>query len=320
MNFVFCLKGEPETKEIEVDKKGQEPAPELIVVAPQKQEGEKQLVSGRVIAIDLGKGVEMEFVCIPSGKFVMGIPPSEECPAGIIDLSGRMQQHWVEITKEFYLGKYQVTQEQYEVVMGKNPSFFKKRRNFWLGSFLEGAKNPVETISWYDAMEFCYRLSEKVGEKFRLPTEAEWEYACRAGTNTAYSWGDKFELNKCNVENGTIYNRNARVFRKRKLPRESTVPVGSFPPNAFGIYDMHGNVWEWCSDWADRRYYVYSPHRDPKGPEAGRLFGAGGVARILRGGSWARSYSECRSGFRYWRYPNHKHREFGFRCVLDRGE
>lgn len=294
-----------------MDKKGQKPAPELIVGAPQKQEGKEQLVSGRIVTIDLGKGIEIEFVCIPSGKFVMGIPPSEPENPADLDISGR-HQHWVEITKEFYLGRYQVTQEQYEVVMGKNPSFFKERRNYWTRTFL--MKNPVETINWDDAMEFCYRLSEKTGKEFRLPTEAEWEYACRAGTNTAYAWSDKFELNKCNAENGPVYDRNARVFRKRKLPRESTVPVGSFSPNAFGIYDMHGNVWEWCSDWADRSYYEYSPRRDPKGPE-GKY-----TARILRGGSWAQNCGTCRSAFRYWRYPSVKHREFGFRCVLNRGE
>ena len=161
-------------------------------------------------------------------------------------------QHEVTITKPFYMGKYVVTQEQYEAIMGNNPSHFK------------GAQNPVEMVSWDDAQAFCQKLSKKSGKTVRLPTEAEWEYACRAGTSTKYYSGDSEE----DLKRVAWYEANSN---------DTTHPVGQKEPNKFGLYDMHGNVWQWCQDWYGD--YTANEVADPQGP-------AQGASRVLRGGSW----------------------------------
>ncbi|MFH0795706.1 MAG: SUMF1/EgtB/PvdO family nonheme iron enzyme [Candidatus Omnitrophota bacterium] len=240
----------------------------FIQPAPEKKE----------ISIDLGKGVKMEMVLIPPGEFLMGSPASEE---------GRGNdeiQHTVRITKSFYLGKYEVTQEQWEAIMGNNPSYFK------------GARNPVEMVSWNDCQEFLGRLNQLIsGGGFRLPFEAEWEYACRAGTTTAFHYGDSLSLDQANFYKG--------LFRKN---RKETTPVGSFSPNAFGLYDMHGNVWEWCSDWYGE--YPTALQIDPEGPPTGSY-------RVMRGGAWCYSAFCCRSADRVNCGPAVRQRDFGFRCV-----
>ena len=158
----------------------------------------------------------MVLVPIPAGEFTMGSPESEK------DRKDNETQHLVKITKPYYLGAYEVTQEQYERVMGKNLSDSK------------GENKPVENVRWSEAVEFCRKLSEKEGVEYRLPTEAEWEYACRAGTSTAYSFGnDESQLGKY------------AWYRDNSI---STHPVGELKPNTWGLYDMHGNVWEWCQD------------------------------------------------------------------------
>ena len=174
--------------------------------------------------------------------------------------------HKVTITKPFYMGKYEVTQEQWEAVMGSNPSNFK------------GAKNPVEQVSWEDCEKFIGKLKEKVsGRDFRLPTEAEWEYACRAGSTTDYCYGDGDE----SLDEYAWYYGNSE---------SKTHPVGQKKANAWGLYDMHGNVWEWCSDWYGD--YADGAVSDPKGPESGS-------ARVLRGGSWGGNARDCRSACRH---------------------
>ena len=141
-------------------------------------------------------------------------------------------QHRVKITNGFFMGSAEVTQAQYMAIMGTNPSHFK------------GEGNPVESVSWNDAVEFCKRLSEKEGKKYRLPTEAEWEYACRAGTTTPFHTGETISTSQAHYDGHYVYGNGAKgVYRER------TMSVGSFSPNAFGLYDMHGNVWEWCQDW-----------------------------------------------------------------------
>jgi formylglycine-generating enzyme required for sulfatase activity/serine/threonine protein kinase len=211
--------------------------------------------------------IGMKFVPIPSGEFLMGSPAN--APVG----DPREEfQHRVRITNSFFLGMHQVTQAQYEAVMGANPSFFK------------GKNLPVEHVTWQDAHRFCTFLSsmsaeQQDGRRYRLPTEAEWEYACRAGTTTAYNTGD------------SLTAKQARFCEnEQSLPRP-TAPVGSYPANAWGLFDMHGNVWEWTADWFSADYFRQSPVDDPKGPP-------NGTHHTLRGGSASVLASECYSACR----------------------
>ena len=216
------------------------------------------------LTVDLGNGVKLEMVLLPAGEFLMGSPDSDEAA-----YAEEKPQHRVRITKPFYLGKYPVTQEQWEAVMGSNPSNFK------------GPKNPVEKVSWDDCQKFLGKLNAKpaagVG-KFQLPSEAQWEYACRAGSKTKYCFGD----DESKLGDYAWYEANSR---------NKTHPVGEKKPNAWGLYDMHGNVWEWCQDRYDDGYYAKSPMDDPTGP-------TGGSNRVLRGGSWYFPVWFCRSAFR----------------------
>jgi len=209
------------------------------------------LVGCKADVIDLGKGVKLEMILIPSGKFMMGSP----------DLPYTIRP--VTLTKPYYMGKYEVTQEQWEAVMGNNPSI---RTN--------GAKLPVTNVLWEDCQEFIKKLNAKTIGCYRLPTEAEWEYACRAGTSTAYSFGNSLTKADANSGDGSAGSIKA---------------VGSYKPNAFGLYDMHGNVWEWCEDWHGD--YPAGAVIDPKGPVTG-------YSRVLRGGSFNLDESFARSSFR----------------------
>jgi formylglycine-generating enzyme required for sulfatase activity len=203
---------------------------------------------------DLGKGIKLDLVLIPAGKFMMGSPTSE---------TGHRpdeNQHEVTLSKSYYIGKYEVTQEQWESVMGNNPSSKNK-----------GAKLPVTDVSWKDCQSFVNKLNAKTNGNYRLPTEAEWEYACKAGTTTEYSFGDVITPQDANIDG------------------LGTKVVGSYKPNAFGLNDMHGNVWEWCQDWmAD---YLEGAAMDPKGPATGN-------DRVLRGGSFFLIESHARSSYR----------------------
>jgi formylglycine-generating enzyme required for sulfatase activity len=195
------------------------------------------------------------------------------------------------------MGVYEVTQEQYKAIMDKNPSNFK------------GAKNPVEWVSWDDAVEFCKKLSAKTGKTVRLPTEAEWEYACRAGTKTRFSFGDAdADLHKygnyCDKSNTDGLEWQDKEHNDG---HDKTAPVGSYKPNAWGLYDMHGNVWEWCDDWyADS--YVNAGTRDPQGSASGNL-------RVLRGGGWYFYPRDCRSAGRFRSDPGDRFVGIGFRVV-----
>jgi len=204
----------------------------------------------------------MKFTCIPAGEFMMGLPESEK------DRRGDEPQHQVRITKPFWLGMTEVTQGQYQQVMGQNPSHFKDERR------------PVEEVSWEDAVEFCRKLSKMEGQTYRLPTEAEWEYACRAGTLTRYCFGD----DEASLGEYAWYLGKSGG---------TTHPVGEKTPNAWGLYDMHGNVSEWCQDWYSRDYYKQGPEADPKGPDKGRM-------RVSRGGHWVSfgGAEDCRSASR----------------------
>ncbi len=221
------------------------------------------------LTVDLGKGVKLELVLIPAGEFLMGSPDS--------DKDARREekpQHRVRITKPFYLSKYLVTQEQWEAVMGNNPSHFK------------GPKNPVETVSWHDCQQFLGKLNAKSlpgGGKFQLPTEAQWEFACRAGSTTRYCFGD----DESGFGEYAWHDANSG---------SKTHSVGEKKPNAWGLYDMYGNVWEWCQDWYDGADYAKSRTDDPTGA-------ATGWNRALRGSCWYCPAAGCWSAFRSYRAP-----------------
>ena len=221
---------------------------------------------------DLGKGVKLEMVLVPAGKFMMGSPASEK------GRNDNETQHEVTLTKSYYMGKYEVTQEQWESVMGDNPSDTK------------GAKYPVTDVSWNDCQEFIKKLNGITKGKYRLPSEAEWEYVCRAGTSTAYSFGDKITPKDANYDD---------------LGIGDTVAVGGYKPNPFGLYDMHGNVWEWCEDW--KADYPAGSVTDPKGP-------ATGGRRVLRGGSFDDG-SVARSSVRLGFTPTVRFSNDGFRLA-----
>jgi formylglycine-generating enzyme required for sulfatase activity len=223
--------------------------------------------------------IGMKFVHIPAGEFMMGSPSDEK---GRDNDEGPV--HSIKISKGFWMGIYEVTQAQYQAIMGSNPSTYR------------GDNLPVVFVSWNDATEFCKRLSDKENVTYRLPTEAEWEYACRAGTRTRFSFGD----NDSSLEEYAWYFHNGCF---------SIHPVGQKKPNAFGLYDMHGNVWEWCQDWYSSDYYTNSPNVDPQGPDRGS-------SRVLRGGSWFFFARYCRSANRNWFVYDFTNRGlYGFRVI-----
>jgi formylglycine-generating enzyme required for sulfatase activity len=219
------------------------------------------------MALDSGNGVKMEMVLIPAGRFMMGSPETEK------DRGDDEPLHEVTLTKPYWMGKYEVTQEQYQQVMGRNPAQFK------------GARNPVETISWDDAQEFCRKLSQQTSRQIRLPTEAEWEHACRAGTSTPFNTGETISTDLANYDGRHTYGNGTKGENRNK-----TIPVGSLYPNAFGLYDMHGNVMEWCQDLYS--YLTKDSVRDPQGP-TDRL------CRVLRDGGYCTYPKHFRSARRW---------------------
>jgi formylglycine-generating enzyme required for sulfatase activity len=261
---------------------------------------------GQDAAKEITNSIGMKLVLIPAGKFVMGSPVTEaEREAG-------EDQHEVGITRPFYLGVHTVTQGQFEKVMGKNPSFFHSKNG---GS----PDHPAEQVRWGDAREFCKKLSalpeeRKAGRTYRLPSEAEWEYACRAGTASTFSVGDALASTQANFNGNFPYGGAEKgPFLRR------TVKIGSYPPNAWGLYDMHGNVLQWCNDWHDPNYYKKSPKENPKGPENGVV--ATGFRSdffvVVRGGCWLDEGRACRSARRFRLQPSEPYRWTGFRVVCD---
>ncbi|MEG4852326.1 bifunctional serine/threonine-protein kinase/formylglycine-generating enzyme family protein [Microcoleus sp. B5-D4] len=235
---------------------------------------------------NLGSGAILDMVAIPGGRFVMGSPSTE---AGRSNNEG--PQRTVNISP-FFMGKYPITQEQWEVVMGNNPSDIK------------GLKRPVEQVSWNNALEFCQKISQKTGKTYRLPSEAEWEYACRAGTTTPFYFGETITPDLVNYDGNYPYNA-----APKGLYRKQTTDVGSFPPNPFGLYDMQGNVWEWCSDkWHDN--YSGAP-TDGSSWET-----ATDNKRVLRGGSWNNHALYSRSADRDRNSAGYKLRNWGFRVAV----
>ena len=231
--------------------------------------------------------IGMKFVWIPPGSFVMGSPKEEK------ERGGDETQHKVTLTKGFYMGVYAMTQEQWKEVMGNNPSNFKGEK-----------KLPVESVSWNDCQEFIKKLRENDKDKkaYRLPTEAEWEYACRAGTTTPFHFGETISTDQANYNgNGTYGNGKKGVYR------EKTTPVGTFAANTWGLHDMHGNVWQWCQDWYGE--YPQNDLIDPQGPKSGQ-------SRVLRCGSWGNAPDFCRSALRFRFSPGDRSIGCGFRVCF----
>jgi formylglycine-generating enzyme required for sulfatase activity len=224
------------------------------------------------------------FITIPAGEFDMGSDDGD---------SDEKPVHRVRITKAFRLGKYPITNAEYERYLKANPGV--KPPPYWTNSQFNDPQQPVVTVSWDDAQAFCQWAG------YRLPTEAEWEYACRAGSRTAFHFGDSLSSKQAN------FDGNHPFGGAEKGPYlQKTSPVGSYPPNAFGLYDMHGNVWEWCQDWYGP--YPQEPVTDPKGAIEGER-------RVLRGGSWNNNATYLRSACRLCLTPDYRYNDFGFRCV-----
>jgi formylglycine-generating enzyme required for sulfatase activity len=245
------------------------PQEQIIIPAPQQP-------ARRAFTEELGNGVSLEMIFIPKGTFQMGSPKGQ-------GYDSEWPQHPVTVSS-FFIGQYPVTQSQWQAVMGNNPSRFK------------GENNPVEQVSWEEAVNFCQKLSQQTGKAYRLPSEAEWEYAARAGTTTQYSFGDDEGL----LEQYAWYNKNSQ---------NRSHPVGERKPNDWGLYDLHGNVWEWCQDKWHQNY--------EDAPGDGRVWEDGGSDhRLLRGGSWGSFGFGCRSANRFNLAPGDRIIYFGFRVVV----
>lgn len=247
----------------------------------------RQREPGEECEFEIATGVMMRMCWIPPGDFLMGSPDDE------LGYPSWETQHWVTITRGFWLGKYEVTQAQWEAVMGRNPSYFK------------GANLPVERISWVDVsgpggfVERANRFADP-GERFALPTEAQWEYACRGGTTTALNNGKNLTsaMGACrNLDKVAWYYKNSGA---------KTHQGGLKKANAWGLHDMHGNLWEWCADWFE--YYPLGPVVDPRGPDSG-------VSRANRGGSWNNYADACRAAWRSFDDPCYENDQIGFRVA-----
>ena len=247
---------------------------------------------------DLGNRVTLDMVQIPGGDFLMGSPDDE-----LERSESEIPQHPVTV-KTFFMGKYPVTQSQWSAVatmpqvnleLNPDPSHFK------------GEDRPVENVSWFEAVEFCDRLSQHTDRPYRLPSEAEWEYACRAETTTPFHFGETITPDLANYNGSYTYGRGTKG-----IYRQETTPVGSFRvANAFGLYDMHGNVWEWCQDhWHDN--YKGAP---PDGSAWVDAEAEKEAMRVLRGGSWCFDPRYCRSACRFIINPGYRDYYYGFRVV-----
>ncbi len=298
--------------------------------------------------------IGMRFVRIPAGEFMMGSDETPESLAGAFpqydparfrQLADEAPRHRVRITRPFYLGRHEVTVGQFRRFLaesghvpesvadgtggyGWNPAYdpdksargdaFEGRdpKYSWRDSgFPQGEGHPVVNVTWNDAVALARWLSRKEGRRYRLPTEAEWEYACRAGTAGRYHSGDDPQSllaagNLFDVDSMSRWPRWESFALKGRDGFPFTAPVGSFPPNAFGLHDMHGNVWEWVSDYHDDRYYARSPADDPQGPDSGTV-------RVRRGGSWHTWAFYARCAYRNWNSPETRYTLVGVRLALE---
>ncbi|MCZ8129390.1 MAG: SUMF1/EgtB/PvdO family nonheme iron enzyme [Microcystis sp. LE19-114.1B] len=282
---------------------------EVVGVNAKGEQIKKESKQSQYFREDLGNGITLEMVAIPGGTFTMGTEDEEiERLVKKFDwerFRWERPQHRVTVSS-FYMGRYPITQSQWKAIaatakididLKTNPSNFK------------GDELPVESVNWYQATEFCKRLSRETKREYRLPSEAEWEYACRAGTTTPFYFGETITGELANYDASNTYAEEAKgEYRKQ------TTPVGQFPPNAFGLYDMHGNVWEWCADtWHDN--YDGAPTDGSVWTENGN-----DNHSSLRGGSWYLNPNDCRSAYRYNLYRRDLYFYFlGFRVVCGAG-
>lgn len=277
--------------------------------APAWEDRQRRLLASGVLPCvpELVNGIGMRLALIPAGRFLMGSPETEGQRS-----EDEGPQHEVEITRAFYLGVFTVTQAEYQQVMGTNPAHFSPTgggKEKVAG--LDTTRFPVESVTYEEAVEFCRRLTEldttkPSGHAYRLPTEAEWEYACRGGAASSQPFhvGATLSSHQANFDGRYPYGG-----AKKGPNLVRTCPVGNYAPNAFGLHDMHGNVWEWCGDWYDNAYYATSSRQDPPGP-------LGGSYRVIRGGSWCNFGWFCRSAFRFWYVPEFRYDDLGFRVAL----
>jgi formylglycine-generating enzyme required for sulfatase activity len=262
---------------------------------------------------DLGNGIDMDLILVPGGGFEMGQTEVEKAElirqVGETDYQNyyarELPRHSVTVPP-FFMGRYPVTQAQWQEIATLPPIKQNLKEN---PSSFKGKNRPVEQVSWFDAVEFCDRLSHKTGKTYRLPTEAQWEYACRAGTTTPFHTGETITTDLANYNRTYTYGRGVKGER-----RGVTTDVGRFPPNAFGLCDMHGNVWEWCLDHWHERY--------EGAPTDGSawLTDDQDARRMRRGGSWFCNPRYCRSACRFRSLPDLRDYGLGFRvvCVLPR--
>jgi formylglycine-generating enzyme required for sulfatase activity len=243
---------------------------------------------------DLGNGIYLDMTYIPGGTFLMGSPESEEHSD-----NDERPQHLVTIPP-FWMGKYAVTQEQWQAIMGNNPSFFR------------GAKLPVETVNWHECQQFCQKLSQRTGKAYDLPNEGQREYGCRAGTTTPFHFGETITTDLANYNGDYTYAEAGKG-----IYRGETVEVGQFPPNAFGLYEMHGNVSEWC----EYGWYESSADKPTNLQQDSNIISSSNNESrdIVRGGSWNYFPSGCRSAHRHGYVADLRYSGYGFRLVISIG-
>jgi len=247
--------------------------------------------------------IGLKLARIPAGGFTMGSPSSEKGSS----VHEPQPEHRVKITQAFYMGIYPVTQGEFEIVMKQNPSQFKGV------SGQNSLRFPADSVNWEEATEFCRKLSVlesevMAGWVYHLPTEAQWEYACRAGTSTAFHIGNSLSSSQANFDGYHPYGSDIRGVCIQR-----PTAVGSYKANAFGLFDMHGNVQEWCADLYDKNYYKSSPIEDPPGPADGRYRDK--PVRVLRGGGWHSIATVCRSGERSFDQPTRRYDDYGLRVI-----
>lgn len=273
----------------------------VLTADPQGQENHQDSGAAEYFNQDLGQGLKLKLIFVPGGSYQIGSPATE---VGRFGCEG--PSHTVTIAP-FWMGKYPVTQAQWKAIA----SLPQVHRDLKLRpSYFSGRNHPVEQVSWEEVIEFCARLTQKAGQTYRLPTEAEWEYACRAGTTTPFSCGETITPALANYNGNYAYGAGPKGGY-----REQTIAVGTMQPNTFGLHDMHGNVWEWCADhWHD------TYEEAPSDGSAWVIQADERSRRVIRGGAWVSYPLLCRSAYRDGEFPSFRGSYLGFRIVCSGSE